>query len=171
MDLFKEWVWAGWLKKWVLSRRDSLEMVQSIEGSLGVKLGLPRSAQASCQEPEEGVVFVHFDGMVFVKTGATFFPFLGSPESLALFPSVTVDEGAIRFLLNGADVMRPGIRSFDDWGAAGKDVVVKEEKKGRAIAVGVASVGSEEARSLTKGSVLKNVHHVADKYWNLYKKG
>jgi malignant T-cell-amplified sequence len=157
------------LKKWVLSRRDSAEMVAKIEASLNVDLKLPKSAQASCAEPEEGVVFVRFDGLEFVQTKDSFFPFLGSAEALALFPGAVVDEGAIRFLVNGADVMRPGIRSFDDWGEAGRVVVVREEKKGRSIAVGAAAVSSAEARTMTKGSSLKNIHHVGDRYWNLHK--
>jgi PUA domain protein len=144
-------------------------MMRSIESSLGIKLDLSRSTQASCEEPEEGVVFVHFDDIVFVKAGAMFVPFLGSAGSLALFPSATVDEGAIRFLLNGADIMRPGIKSLDEWGVPGRTVVVKEEKKGRAIAVGVAAVASKEASGMSKGTCLKNVHHVGDRFWNLYK--
>ncbi len=157
------------MKKWVLSRRDSLEMMSKIESSLSVSLNLPRSAQASCEEPEEGVVFVHFDGVVFVKSGSSIIPFLGSPEALALFPSATVDEGAIKFLLNGADVMRPGIKAYDSWGPEGRTVVVKEQKKGRAIAVGSSLVSSEGAMAMEKGPCLKNVHHVGDRYWTLFK--
>jgi malignant T-cell-amplified sequence len=157
------------LKKWVLSRRDSAEMISKVESSLGLTLNLSKSAQAQCAEPEEGLVFVSLDGFEFVQTGETFFPFLGSQGTTALFPSVTVDEGAIKFLLNGADVMRPGIRAMDDWGPAGRMVVVKEEKKGRPIVIGTASVASSEARDMTKGSCLKNVHHVGDKFWAAHK--
>jgi malignant T-cell-amplified sequence len=157
------------LKKWVLSRRDSGDLVTKIETSLGLSLNLPKSAQASCAEPEEGVVFVGLDGYEFVQTRGVFIPFLGSQETLTLFPSAVVDEGAIRFLLNGADVMRPGIRRMDEWGPAGRMVVVKEEKKGRAIAVGPSSVPSSEARGMAKGSCVKNLHHVGDRYWNAHK--
>ena len=157
------------MKKWVLSRRDSLDMIGAVESSLGVSLDLSRSAQASCEEPEDGVVFVHLGAMVFVKTGDSFVPFLGSPEALALFPSATVDAGAIKFMLNGADVMRPGIRRFDGWGDRGRTVVIREEGKGRAIAVGTSTVPSDEALAMTKGVCLKNLHHVGDRYWTLYK--
>jgi len=157
------------LKKWVLSRRDSLEMIDAVESSLGVGLQLSRSAQASCEEPEEGVVFVHLGEKVFVKTGDSFVPFLGSAEALSMFPSATVDAGAIKFLLNGADVMRPGVRKLDDWGGKGRTVVIREEQKGRAIAVGTSTVTSGEAQAMTKGVCLKNVHHVGDRYWALYK--
>jgi predicted RNA-binding protein (TIGR00451 family) len=157
------------MKKWVLSRRDSAELIAKVESDLGLQLNLPRSAQAECAEPEEGVVFVDLDKFVFVQTGGKFIPFLGSGNVLALFPGVVVDEGAIRFLLNGADVMRPGIRKLDDWGGEGRMVIVREEKKGRAIAVGVSTVAVAEARSMTKGSCLKNIHHVGDRYWNLHR--
>ncbi len=157
------------MKKWVLSRRDSVEMISKIESSLSLTLNLPKSAQARCAEPEEGAVFVALDGFEFVRAGESFFPFLGSLATLALFPQAMVDEGAIKFLLNGADVMRPGIRRFDEWGEAGKMVVIREEKKGRAIAVGPAAVPSAEAEGMTKGGCIKNVHHVGDRYWNLHK--
>ncbi len=157
------------MKKWVLSRRDSVEMISKIESALGLSLNLPKSAQAKCAEPEEGAVFVELDGYEFVKSGDSFFPYLGSQATLALFASATVDEGAIKFMLNGADVMRPGIRKFDDWGGAGKMVVVREEKKGRAIAVGPSLVGSSEAQGMSKGGCIKNVHHVGDRYWTLHK--
>lgn len=157
------------MKKWVLSRRDSTEMISKVESSLALSLSLSKSAQAECAEPEDGVVFVTLNGFEFIQSGEEFFPFLGSPATLSLFPTAVVDEGAIRFLLNGADVMRPGIRRFDDWGAAGRMVVIKEEKKGRAIAVGTSIVPSSEAQGMTKGGCIKNLHHVGDRFWNLHK--
>jgi PUA domain protein len=157
------------LKKWVLSRRDSVEMISTIESSLGISLNLSKSAQARCVEPEEGAVFVGLDGYEFVRAGESFFPFLGSPATISLFPSATVDEGAIKFMLNGADVMRPGIRKFDEWGPSGTMVVVKEEKKGRAIAVGPSTVASSVAREMSKGGCIRNLHHVGDRYWDLHK--
>lgn len=157
------------MKRWVLSRRDSADLIQKIESSLGLSLNLSKSAQAQCAEPEEGVVFVALDGVEFVQTGGSYLPYLGSPAAVALFPSAVVDEGAIRFLLNGADVMRPGIRKLDDWGDRGRVVVVKEEKKGRAIAVGPSEVSGSEAQALSKGSCIKNSHHVGDRYWNAHK--
>jgi len=160
---------TGQLKKWVLSRRDSSEMISKIETSLGLTLNLPKSAQARCAEPEDGVVFVALDGFEFVQVGDGFFPFLGSPGTLALFRSAVVDEGAIRFVLNGADIMRPGIRRFDDWGSAGTMMVVKEEKKGRVIAVGPSIVSSAEAQSMEKGGCIKNLHRVGDRFWNLHR--
>jgi len=72
------------LKRWVLSRRDSAELVAKIESSLKVDLKLPKSAQAACAEPEEGVVFVGFDGLEFVQTKDSFIPFPVSYTHLTL---------------------------------------------------------------------------------------
>ncbi len=144
-------------------------MIEKIESQLGIRMDLPKSAQAQCAEPGEGVVFVNLGNLTFILSDDRFIPFLGSPEVLELFPSAVVDEGAIKFLLNGADVMRPGIRKMDDWGGEGKVVIAREEKKGRGIAVGVSTVTSAEAKTMTKGSCLKSLHHVGDRFWTLHK--
>jgi len=157
------------LKKWVLSRRDSAETIAKIESVLAVSLNLSKSAQVECVEPEDGAVFMRLDGYEFVKSGETFFPYLGSQAALGLFPAAVVDEGAIKFMLNGADVMRPGIRKLDDWGGVGRLVVVREEKKGRAIAVGTSMVSGSEALGMSKGGCIRNLHHVGDRYWSLHK--
>ncbi|TLY17021.1 MAG: RNA-binding protein, partial [Thaumarchaeota archaeon] len=66
-------------------------------------------------------------------------------------------------------VMRPGIRTFDEWGEAGRLVVVREEKKGRGISVGRSLLSSSEMARVQKGPSLKNLHYVGDRFWNLYK--
>ncbi len=158
------------MKRWVLSRHDSQELIEKLKTSLHLDLDLGHSSQAQCAEPEEGVTFVTLDAkFVFAQKGEEFVPFLGSTETLGLFPSANVDEGAIKFILNGADVMRPGIRSYDQWGGAGTTVVVREETKRRGIAVAKSLVAAEEMPGLAKGPCLKNVHHLGDRFWNLYK--
>jgi PUA domain protein len=158
------------MKRWVLSRHDSQELIAKVQSTLARPLELPKSSQASCVEPADGVVFVRVeDKFVFVKRGEDLLPFLGSQETLELFPAAKVDEGAIKFMLNGADVMRPGVRSYDEWGEEGRTVVVREDKKGRGIAVGKALVNSGAMAVLSKGPCIKNLHHVGDRFWTLYK--
>lgn len=157
------------MKKWVLSRRDSSEIISKIEATLGKSLALGKSAQVECAEPEEGVVFVRLDGLELIQSKDRFIPYLGSKEALALLPGAVVDEGAIKFLLNGADVMRPGVRRMDDWGDTGRLVVVREEKKDRAIVVASSMVKGTEAAAMSKGPCLKNLHYVGDRYWTLHK--
>ncbi|MDG6933824.1 MAG: hypothetical protein JRN68_03930 [Nitrososphaerota archaeon] len=104
-----------------------------------------------------------------VMEGKTIAPFIGDEKLCAYFPGVTVDMGALRFITNGANVMRPGIKSFPNDFEAGDIVIVKDEKFGKTIAVCEASVGKKEAEILDKGVVLKNLSYVGDKFWNVYK--
>jgi malignant T-cell-amplified sequence len=161
------------LKKQVVSKHDSRELIGEIERSTGVHLEVPRSAQVEILEPDEETKFVIIDGrFTFVSEGhgGAYLPYVGSADAVGLFPSVSIDEGAVKYIIKGADVMRPGISKYDDWGEAGKLVVVREDQKGRAAAVGRTAVASSEMAELKKGNCVKNLHHAGDKFWNSYKK-
>jgi PUA domain protein len=80
---------------------------------------------------------------------------------------VTVDQGAIPFLVNGADVMRPGIRSITDDVKAGAPVLVMEEVHQKPIAVAVARYDAKQILLETKGKMCKTVHFVGDLLWRL----
>ena len=104
-----------------------------------------------------------------VDNKGAFVPFLGDEELLKAFPKVVVDMGAIKFVTNGANVMRPGIRSFQGPFSQGSVVVVVDERHGKALCVGTAIVGEEEAKGMQKGPVVKNLHYVGDKFWSAVK--
>ncbi len=159
------------MKRQVASKHDSRELISEVERSTGIHLEVPRSAQVEIIEPEEGSKFVIVDGrFTFVNAdGSGYIPFVGSAETVGLFPSVTIDEGALKYIIKGADVMRPGISKYDDWGDAGKIVVVREDKKGRAAAIGRTAVRSSEMAELKKGNCVKNIHHAGDKFWDAHK--
>jgi predicted RNA-binding protein (TIGR00451 family) len=161
------------LKRQVVSKHDSRELIAEIERSAGIHLEVPRSAQVEILEPDEESKFVIIDGrFIFVGggQGGDYLPFVGSADAVGLFPSVTIDEGALKYIIKGADVMRPGISKYDDWGDAGRLVIVREDKKGRAAAVGRTAVASAGMAELKKGNCIKNLHHVGDKFWEAYKK-
>lgn len=85
-------------------------------------------------------------------------------EVASLYPKAVVDAGAARRIVEGADVMRPGIRAFHgDFPRGG--VVVVEDEKGRAIALAAAAVGRAEAEAMERGKVLLNFHHLGDRIW------
>lgn len=93
-----------------------------------------------------------------------YLPFLSEDALLGRFPAVTVDMGAVRFVCKGANVMRPGITDMDDFGP-GRIVCVREESRGKYIAVGTASVSGSEAASSERGQVVDTLHYVSDRYW------
>jgi PUA domain protein len=77
---------------------------------------------------------------------------------------VKVDMGALRFLINGADVMAPGIVEYDKTIKENDVVFVFDEKHNKIICVGIALVDFENLSE--KGKVIKNIHYVGDKIWN-----
>ncbi|HDI31740.1 MAG TPA: hypothetical protein ENF80_02880 [Thermofilum sp.] len=81
-------------------------------------------------------------------------------------PIVVVDEGAVPHVLNGADVMVPGIVEIRGIMDKGKKVYVSD-LKGRIFAVGKALMSADEVRSSSKGRAVKNVHYAGDWLWEL----
>ncbi len=77
---------------------------------------------------------------------------------------VTVDAGAVAFLSNGADVMRPGIVEADADIAAGDLVVINEETHGKFLAVGRARVDGTELLG-DDGKVVDTIHYVGDELY------
>lgn len=91
-------------------------------------------------------------------------PFLTVRGANAYDPTrnvVTVDAGAVSFVSDGADVMRPGIVEGDDSIEAGDLVVIAEETHGKVLAIGRARVDSEELPG-DEGKVVDSLHHVGD---------
>ncbi len=80
---------------------------------------------------------------------------------------VTVDMGAVPYIANGADVMRPGITDMDESVEAGDFVVITEEKHGKPLAIGEALYSGKEIKKMDQGKVITNIHFVGDKMWNL----
>jgi len=78
---------------------------------------------------------------------------------------VIVDEGAMPFVMNGADIMKPGIVYADEGIKKGDFVYISVEKKETPLAVGVALVDSSNMMG-DKGKAIKNIHHLKDRIWN-----
>lgn len=77
---------------------------------------------------------------------------------------VTVDAGAISFVSDGADIMRPGIVDADEDIEAGDLVVVVEETHGKALAIGEARVDGTDMIG-DSGKVVDSIHHVGDAFY------
>ena len=71
-------------------------------------------------------------------------------------------------MCNGANVMRPGIKRYTEFGA--NDIIcVIEESQHKFLAVGRAMTDSSALESMSKGEVVKNLHYISDKYWEISK--
>ena len=105
---------------------------------------------------------------LLMDTGLWVFPTLKGAVQVP-FPErrVTVDSGAIPYIVNGADIMRPGIVSVTDDVKANAPVQIVDERHGKPLAIGIALFNAPELRASTTGKMVKNFHHVGDEIWNL----
>jgi malignant T-cell-amplified sequence len=159
------------LKRHFASKHDSRDYIEKAQLSTGLALDVRRSAQVEIIEPDEGVRFVVVDGrFTFVEIEGSILPFVGSKPLMGLLPSVYIDEGAVKYILKGADVMRPGISKFDDWGDKEKLVVIRDQGRDRGLAVGRSLVPSSEMAGMSKGICVKNLQYAGDRVWESYKK-
>ncbi|MDP9287287.1 MAG: RNA-binding protein, partial [Thermoproteota archaeon] len=77
---------------------------------------IPKIKTFKVYQVEEGKFLLRAENFFAIQTReSVILPFLGKPDLLDHFPSVYVDMGAIKFVCNGAKVMRPGITSFDNF--------------------------------------------------------
>lgn len=82
---------------------------------------------------------------------------------------IVVDKGAIRFVTNGADVMRPGITKIDSSIKKGDIVVIVDENHDRALAIGKSMLDAEKMEDKSSGKVVKNLHTIQDDVWEFEK--
>jgi PUA-domain protein len=94
-----------------------------------------------------------------------FFTVRGALEFAPKKNMVIVDSGAVSFIVNGADVMAPGIVDADPEIVPGDPVVIVEERHNKPLAVGVALLPGPEMRG--SGKAVKSVHHVGDELWDM----
>ena len=77
------------MKRQVVSKHDSRDLIAEVERSSGIHLEVPRSAQVEILEPDDGSKFVIVDGrFTFVNAGegGSYIPFVGSAEAVGLLP-------------------------------------------------------------------------------------
>ncbi|MEF8851906.1 MAG: RNA-binding protein [Haloarculaceae archaeon] len=74
---------------------------------------------------------------------------------------VTVDAGAVSFVSDGADVMRPGIVEADSDIEPGDLVAINEESHGKFLAIGRARTSGDDMVG-DSGKVVDSIHHVGD---------
>jgi PUA domain protein len=82
---------------------------------------------------------------------------------------VVVDPGAVKFIINGADTMSPGIVEADHSINVGDLVIIIEQAHGKAIAIGKALVAGKDMAG-GKGKAIKSIHYVGDELWKLEQK-
>jgi PUA domain protein len=138
--------------------------VRELREALADHLGVELTGDAfEAVDVEDGpkLVLVDGDPAVMYVGEEPFLTVRGANDYPPTRRTVTVDAGAVSFVSDGADVMRPGIVAADDAIDAGDLVVIVEETHGKALAVGRALVEGADLLG-DSGKVVESVHHVGD---------
>lgn len=90
-----------------------------------------------------------------------------------MMPKMQVDQGAIKFVLRGANVMAPGLTSaggaFEEGIEEESPVQVTAEGCTHACAIGLMSIKSDELKNKPTGQAIECVHALGDGLWKLEK--
>jgi len=120
-------------------------------------------------EVEDAAIYKIHSVILIEKSGLVF-PTLIERYSVGILdyiPYIIVDMGAVHHIVNGADVMRPGVREVYGEFSENDVIIVKDEKNKKPIAIGKALVDYIHLRSMIKGKVAENIHYIDDKLWRL----
>jgi len=117
------------------------------------------------ESPEYEVIIVENQIIGFIQEGKAFLTIRGLLKYPVTKSFVTVDMGAIKFVINGADVMGPGIVDADSGIQIGDYVWVRDEKNKKPLAVGRALITGSDMKQKKPGKAIKSIIFVGDKLW------
>jgi len=147
------------MKVKALSKKEIRELNDNVQFEISKKDAVERV--------EDDIPFIKINGIVklFYYEGRAA-PTVKTLLQNNYLPKVTVDMGAVKFVVSGADIMRPGIVSIEEFD---KDafVAIIDVNNQKPLAVGVALMSSEEMEKQEKGKSIKNIHYVGDPIWFL----
>ncbi len=159
-------------KRHLLKKKQQRQEIETIETDLGHPVkGLDDKAQLEGGILDDGSRVLLLDGdIVFFEHEGRMFPTLRSLlAGIVTIPTITIDMGAVKFVVNGADIMRPGVTKIDDGISEGDIVAVVEERHGKPLAVGVSMLSSGEMQVASTGKVIQSIHHINDPLWEFSK--
>jgi len=154
------------LKSNLISKSETNSLLKEISNQW--KFELPKIKNFKIHQITDGEQMITSENLKILKKANDYLPFLSETQTLEKFPYVMVDMGAVKFMCNGANVMRPGIKSFSEFDKE-QIICVIEESQHKFLAVGKALVSSSEMENMEKGEVVKNLHYISDKSWEIGK--
>ncbi len=154
------------MKSNLISKSETVTLLKTISEKWGMEF--PKIKNLRVHQIADEAQIITGQGIKILRINDEYLPFLSETQMLERFPHVTVDMGAVKFMCKGANVMRPGIKSHNEFETE-KIVCIIEESQHKFIAVGKSLVSSSELESMEKGEIVKNMHYISDKFWEIGK--
>ncbi len=158
-------------RRHLLKKKVQREELRRIEESLGAAVNLPADARLEGGVLEDGSRVLLLDGKIyFFEHEGQMLPTLRAIlEGWVSLPRVTVDMGAVRFVVNGADIMRPGVTEIDNEVREHQAVVVVDEQHNKPLAIGLSMFDAGDMQQMDSGKVIRSLHHIGDSLWEFGK--
>lgn len=153
----------------VLRKTDEKTLINDIVEAFGDASYFENKKLEHVATDEWDFIFVDGEPLLFKIEGKIFPTVMGALKLNHVQRRVVVDSGAVRFIINGADIMGPGIVDADKSIKEGDLVIVVERAHGKALAIGRALVSGNEMAG-RKGKAIKSIHYVGDELWKLEQK-
>ncbi|MDP2845732.1 MAG: RNA-binding protein [Candidatus Methanoperedens sp.] len=153
----------------VLRKTDQKALVNDIVEAFGDVSSFENRKLEYVESDECNFIFVDGEPLLFKIEGKIFPTVKGALKLNPTRRRVTVDPGAVKFIINGADTMAPGIVEADPAIKEGDLVIVVEQAHGKALAIGRALMPGKDMPG-GKGKAVKSIHYVGDEIWNLEQK-
>lgn len=150
----------------VLRKTEQKALVNDIMEAFGDASSIEDKKLEYVQTDKWDFVFVEGEPLLFKIEGKIFPTVKGALKLNPARRKVVVDSGAVKFIVNGADVMSPGIVEADPSIKEGDLVIVAEEAHGKALAIGRALIAGKDMAG-GKGKAVKSIHYVGDEIWKL----
>ena len=156
------------MKIYNIPRKEIVQILHSMGESLMINVE-EKVKEAKVVKLDEAEVILIEDKFQLVRKDGKIFPFLRDQALLDQLPIVVVDKGAIKFVCNGADIMRPGIMRIEGDFEKGAIVSIKEASHDKFIAVGASILSKAEILTSERGAMIRNLHFIGDRLWEAMK--
>ena len=154
------------MKTNLISKSETTQLLKTVSEKW--KIDIPKIKNLKVYEIDNDTQLITGKEIKILKIKDEYLPFLSETSTLEKFPFVQVDMGAVKFMCKGANLMRPGIKKFSEFSQ--NDIVcIIEESQNKFLAVGKSEVDSSELENMEKGEVLRNLHYISDKAWEISK--
>jgi PUA domain protein len=163
------------MKKIVIKKRHSIrkgqvqDLFERLAAQIGPSAALFQSVMIEILETNAdlGIYLVNKKPLLMEKGGWVFPTLKGAVECPFPERRVTVDAGAIPYVVNGADAMRPGIVAVTSDVKKGQPVQIVDQRHGKPLAIGLALMDGAAILGSASGKMCRNFHHVGDELWNV----
>ena len=150
------------MKKKTLSKKEISSLNEKVQSTYGLEDFFSKKDLVVLVDDE---IIVNNNVPVFFFKDDNLIPTLHLMLKNPFLKKVVVDMGAVKFVVKGADIMRPGIVSFNDNIEKNEIVLIVDETNKKPLSIGRLLFSSEEARSQENGKTIENIHWIGDEIW------